>query len=444
MLETLDTLIAFAVIMLGVSLIITILTQIVASFLALRGSNLLWGVETLLHEVDPTLEAKLTAADSNVHNIAHEILTDRFVSDSTFSRAGGMWLVGPIVGLLGKVPGANWLIQRWRYATAIRPQELARMIEKNATALTAAAGAAAGGGGAPATLPRAAAAAALADILSAPDPETARKLSQLNKAVTAFIPLAPVQAAAPRALAIQVDKIFQQATDVAQRSLGKLETSFDTVMDRVSQRFALEMRLWTVLFAFVVAFGVHLDSFRLLDQLSTNANVRAALSNMRDSMLTEAGVVLPAQGAPHAAGEVPVSTKILNEALVKLKNTDATLSKVGPIPDNTTTVADAVDWLAGQTGGAGKGDAYRRVVVSVLRAHAVDINQRLSKAGIDLIRTPYGRLFQYAGKREFLGTLIAAALLSLGAPFWYNALKNLSNLRTIVASRQAEQEPAAS
>ena len=53
MLEKLDTLIAFAVVMLGVSLIITILTQIVASFLGLRGSNLLWGIEVLLKELDP-------------------------------------------------------------------------------------------------------------------------------------------------------------------------------------------------------------------------------------------------------------------------------------------------------------------------------------------------------------------------------------------------------
>jgi hypothetical protein len=90
MLEKLDTLIAFAVVMLGVSLIITILTQIVASFLGLRGSNLLWGIETLLRELDPELEKKLGDARSSVRTIAIEILTDPEISDSTFSRSGEM------------------------------------------------------------------------------------------------------------------------------------------------------------------------------------------------------------------------------------------------------------------------------------------------------------------------------------------------------------------
>jgi hypothetical protein len=55
--------------MLGVSLIITILTQIVSSFLALRGSNLLWGIEVLLKELDPNLDAKLQAAQSSVREL---------------------------------------------------------------------------------------------------------------------------------------------------------------------------------------------------------------------------------------------------------------------------------------------------------------------------------------------------------------------------------------
>lgn len=38
--------------------------------------------------------------------------------------------------------------------------------------------------------------------------------------------------------------------------------------------------------------------------------------------------------------------------------------------------------------------------------------------------------------------LVMAALLSLGAPFWYNILKNLVNLRSQVAQKQQEEEAA--
>jgi len=45
-------------------------------------------------------------------------------------------------------------------------------------------------------------------------------------------------------------------------------------------------------------------------------------------------------------------------------------------------------------------------------------------------------LFLFNNNRNFLGILLTAAFLSLGAPFWYNALKNLSNLRSTVANKQ--------
>ncbi len=57
--------------------------------------------------------------------------------------------------------------------------------------------------------------------------------------------------------------------------------------------------------------------------------------------------------------------------------------------------------------------------------------------------SPYPGVLKFDGKRNILGVLLAAAFLSLGAPFWYNALKNLSNLRTVVASKE-DQESSSS
>lgn len=47
MLAYLDTLIGFAVVMLGASLLITILTQMISAFFSHRGANLRWGLETM-------------------------------------------------------------------------------------------------------------------------------------------------------------------------------------------------------------------------------------------------------------------------------------------------------------------------------------------------------------------------------------------------------------
>jgi hypothetical protein len=134
------------------------------------------------------------------------------------------------------------------------------------------------------------------------------------------------------------------------------------------------------------------------------------------------------------AAEVPVSTSMPDHPH---------LSRLGTVPASTITVSGAVSWLTRQPGAAGAGPLYRRSVITVLRAHAVEINQKLVSSGIELVPDPYPGLITYSGWHNFFGILTAAGLLSLGAPFWFNILKNLSNLRTVVASRQEQPRQAA-
>lgn len=418
MLEKLDTLIAFVVVMLGVSLIITILTQIVSTALGLRGSNLLWGLETLFQELAPGLEA----AGIMPGTLARQILQDPLISDSTFSRVEKMKWIGPLVGFFCRMPITGGLLDRWRHATAIRADELVRMIQRKAAD--------------PAT--PAAVAAELTNMLAAAEPGATRRLQMLNAALAN---ISPPAGAAAASYAVQVDKIFQEAVDTAQQSVGKLETWFNGTMDRVAQRFVLQVRVWTVIFAFAIAFAAHLDGLHLLQQLSVSPDLRTALVNIRDGMLRQADDVLPPGGAAPAATELPVSTATLQGALDQLKKTDAAVAKLGPIPAGTNTVRAAADWLSQQPGAPpGVDTEYRRAVVQVLRGRILDINRTLEQAGFDLLPVPYPGLFTFGGQRNLLGIFLAAALLSLGAPFWYNALKNLSNLRTVVASKEESEQ----
>ena len=40
---------------------------------------------------------------------------------------------------------------------------------------------------------------------------------------------------------------------------------------------------------------------------------------------------------------------------------------------------------------------------------------------------------------NLLGVMLSALMLSLGAPFWYNALKNLVRLRSVIAGKDDDQ-----
>jgi hypothetical protein len=352
--------------------------------------------------------------------LAKYILQHELISDSTFSRAGNMWFVGSLVQRLEDSWPGSWFIPRWRYATAIRPEELVRILQDRIASL-------------PANQ-----AGILTNLLAAPDPESDRKLQMLNAALRAITPPPPVAAGQADRVpnyAVQVDKIFQQVTDTAQEAVGKLETWFSSTMDRVAQRFVVQLRIWTVAFAFLLAFAAHLDSLRLLDQLSSNPETRKALVNMRKEMLSQADT-LRAAPAVADASEVPISKQLLDEALAVMNKTNPSIPK--SVPDGTTTVNDAAAWLVKQPGVPASADAlYRETMIGVLRQHAVTIGDSLVKAGVQLIPSPYRVGFD--SFQDFLGVLLTAAFLGLGAPFWYNALKNLSNLRTVVASKQDQE-----
>ena len=78
MLHSLDTLIGFVVIMTVVSLLITLVVQMVAAALALRGKNLANALSLTFQTIDPKL-------GEHAHALAAQILRDPIFSDSLFA-----------------------------------------------------------------------------------------------------------------------------------------------------------------------------------------------------------------------------------------------------------------------------------------------------------------------------------------------------------------------
>src|SRR5256885_9018183 len=75
MLSTLDTIIAFAVIMTVLSLLITIIVQMVSAALSLRGKNLANALALTFQTIDPKLQEQ-------AQSLANQILRDPIFSDS--------------------------------------------------------------------------------------------------------------------------------------------------------------------------------------------------------------------------------------------------------------------------------------------------------------------------------------------------------------------------
>jgi hypothetical protein len=410
MVGQLDTFIAFAVVILGVSMLVTVLNQMITALLGLRGTNLRWGLETLFEQVDPRL-----AADARA--ISERVLQHPLVSDSTWSKTHHWPVIGPILA-------------RWRLASAIKVGELLNILRKIAEPIPP--------GGTPTTLEQ-----RLTQFLAQHDAEAATRAAA---AATAL------HAVAPHALD-KIDTLLPHVATQVRHAKGDLELWFDSVMDRVSQRFALRMRLWTVVFSFIVAFLLHLDASVLLTSIRSDPQLRAELVASASAMTQQAEKVFGISVA-----------SIYQSAADTLKATTPALANAAPPAAPLTNERDGVDWIGQHvTDEAARSEAvtrYRALVQEKfgeftrnLKAMSDTIQQQLGDSGFTLIpdygvhqpgwwpdwlplSTPAnGAPHWYT---HFLGILATAALHSLGAPFWFHTLKSASSLRPVVASKERE------
>jgi hypothetical protein len=326
-LERVDTLIAFTTIMLGLSLLITILNQMVAALLAHRGAYLRDGLVDLLETLDPNLKG-------DAKNIAQDVLTHKLASDSLFARMKAAPL-------------------RWKLATSIRPEELTKLLFLVSTGKDYA--------------PK------IEALLAQVNPTIKREADIIASTVNSVGGITSVATA---------DQLIKQLSAKASNAVGRIEAAFASTMDRISQRFTMQMRIWTVIFSLFAALYYHVDAITIYSRLPTEPALRASLINISGDMMKK-----------YQAVTSPPSDK--------------------SVADNENTKA--------------------------LKERFGVIKQELDGTNLQLFE--YNRHFKFESAVDFLRVLATAGLLSLGAPFWYNALKGLANLRPAVAQKQAQEQP---
>jgi hypothetical protein len=387
MLAYLDTLIGFAVIMLGSSLLIMIATQIISALLSHRGSNLRWGLVTLFQNVP---NSPLMNNAENAEKLATDVLTHPLISDSIFSRKL-------------PIPIPRWLADRFKLATAIHPDELVAILKDLATrpAYQAIAG-----------LP-----AEIDALVAAQNPAADRRIALItgSLALTAL----PLTNAVP---------LLQGTVDSIKDETGKLEAWFNATMDRVSQRFTTYMRLWTIGFAITFAALTGLNSVTLLSKLYSNGDFRQQVTGTGTQMLDLAGRVMP-------EGPEDVAKKMYTDLVVKALQAAGANTDTAPSGIDSEAAGEA--WImAHVTEGAQQAAAIHELNTAVLDQRTQDattIRTILTKSSFDVLQFRWQK-----GQPvwpQLPGVFATAALLSLGAPFWFNMLKQLTNLRPILSNR---------
>jgi hypothetical protein len=384
MLGIIEIALAFAVVMVGISLIITVLVQMVSALLSSRGANLRWGIKTLFQEIDPKGYPTLAA---NAQKLSETVLTHCLLSDSVLSS----WRTGP-------------LTRRLQLASAIRADELVAILNDIA--------ADPGRHGLPDGI-----ANELASLLTAQNPVAQRAITLVRSVVP-------------------------EATEAAVRTIeqarGKLEGWFNSMMDRVSQRFTMHMRLWTVGLAILISILFRVDSLRIMKDLTANTAARQALAGAAPAMIAAADGIL---------GETPaIHSNSLRQAMA-----EAGLAEP-PVPEDVKTYSESDRWIQANVPEERRPavfEAYKRRSDSALRAYIADRTERgeavralLGGTEIRIVPSPFPAWNEIGADTSLIGLILSAALLSLGAPFWFNTLKGLTNLRPVVAQKDSREKPA--
>jgi hypothetical protein len=403
MLNTLDTVVAFAVIMTVLSLLITLVVQMVSATLSLRGKNLANALALTFQTIDPSI-------GKYAHSLAAQILRDPIFSDSLWQKktrqsldenaqkfiaaqrklrdaklrrpddpnraeaissatsevnATKAALTLPNVTSNREKPWGFWTVP-WggsmEIATAIRPGEIYRVLQEmremspeEAQLLNIPRELTEKARGLIASLHR----------LDLPAIESRVKLKDIAAVAKMFAP--EQQKAVVETLGnfgATVERATTQAYDRFQRWFGSAQ-------DRAEQWFQIHVRIVTIVAAILVSILLQLDTVEIYDKLRHEPKLVEALVKAAPGTLEQGGVV---QGQVEA-------------------------------------------------------DAREKAFV--------DLKARIDSTGFELL--PSGWFARWPAEKfwwfnHLFGLALSAGLLTLGAPFWFNLLKNLTSLRPAVAS----------
>jgi len=360
-LKSIDVLIGLTVVLLALSMAVTVITQSLTTVFNTRGKHLRRGLADLLQQLDPALSETIGKT------IATRILRHPLVSGSSTP-----FTAAPRLGnVVHREEFTKLLIAIAAGQTADPMEEQARK--------------------------------ALAEALS-------------NNGVTN--PEATLKGI--RTFSLELERSSPELSNMARQNvaillgaksdlIAKINTWFDQTMDRTSQRFTASTRAITFAGAFIVAFGLQVDTPSIANRLAADDALRAefvreanTLNQQHQEDERKAAAVARAEDSAGAQEKTPQAA--------------------APAPAEPVPVAPAA---------APRAPIASAVIEQQYRAF-------LLQNGIIKLPTSGAFLAGY-DVSSCLGMLVTALLLSLGAPFWYTALGQLLQLRSVLAFKDDAQ-----
>jgi hypothetical protein len=418
MLKTLDIIIGATTVLLIFSMAVTVITQAVANMFQRRGKHLMSGLADLIQQLGIPERAVS-------ETIAKAVLTHPLVADGK-GKMGAVIHREEFTKLVMDLAGGGGAVK----LDETTKQKLTEMLKKSG--------------------------------IENPD-ETLKKVRAVAMQLEASNP----------ELANDVRQAKALIQEAASDYVARVNSWFDQTIDRVSQRFSQYTHLVTIGAALVVVLVVQLDIIAVVDRLSiddqfrnsvvtaatasfskADANATAAALKTGEKTGTDAKpadkpAVKTDSTSTAASGQTPAnpgtsSTAGAGETTTKPDaNSTGAADKPADKPADGTKVADKDVAKAGADAGAAKDKDKNKkeeaVDAGVPKVDPKPYYDLLSKAGLITLPTNGDYWKQLGEPRKYPGMLLAVLLISLGAPFWYNILKDLLGLRSQIAKKDDDQ-----
>ena len=210
--------------------------------------------------------------------------------------------------------------------------------------------------------------------------------------------------------------------------------SFKNMELYLNKRFAGIIRIVSITWALVIAIAFQVNTPDLLKELSVNSEIRTKYSAYADKALEEASEVIQS-----ATQYQNISSQVLNELSDKYPEQAEKLEELSGIGEGKQELLTEMEMIFEEDPSIGKTimkdydvqlvAAYNHAVKNA-KNDAQNIIGKLGYFNIDLWSK--GNEYYYDDKIQYkniFGVLITAILLTFGAPFWFEQLKNMVKLR---------------
>jgi hypothetical protein len=221
---------------------------------------------------------------------------------------------------------------------------------------------------------------------------------------------------------------------------GNLKERFEKLEPAMSDRFATIIQHWTIAWSIVVAILFQVSTPTLLHSLAVSDARREAIVAMVPDVVKQAETIIPA-----AMADDFVDRALARLAVDYPNHTDL----FAQVSGSTDSREGMLEELRAVLAGVAERDVmvarYARIIDelstrdadSAIKAATGAIDS-LDIAGIGFWRE--GTAFYYSDTgfnvQNIFGVLMTAILLSFGAPFWFEQLKNVANLRNVLSKER--------